>query len=401
MIASIVPFAALVTLADAPYRMDAEVPPRPLFEYDAASSGHDADEALVAPLLQRQRDVGTGTTVFVNFDGVDLGNCNPSNAKRNCHWYNNDSPFEPFSGTDQVKVSVLQAMRRKVSELGIRVTGVRPPDTEDYTMVVYGGTEAEYGALGSAPAGDCLDQRPNEIVFAHLDGDLAGWINGGATTALHEAAHSWGLDHIDVRGGIMFPSGDDNPTAFRMGCDQVVANTTLTPGDPSCPTVNSMFCPSPDQQDATRILTHLFGPPYVDVTPPSVALVTPRDGEYFQAPASFEVVFDIEDDLHPQAYTMFAWLNDDERPSEGTPTIHPGFSIKDLPVGEWDVHVVVADTARNETRIDFSVVVGDDPPPDPAEQGCSVARDVSGNSAARWLCLMVLVTSVVRRRRTG
>jgi hypothetical protein len=390
---------AAVLSMDAPYRLDATLPPPPAYEYQEDADG----EVLLAPQLRRMREVGTSTTIFVNFDGVDLGSCNPSSSKRNCHWYNNDKPFEPFSGSMQIKVSVLQAMRRKVADFGIRVTGVRPADSEDYTMVVYGGTEAEYGALGSAPAGDCLDQKPNEIVFAHLDGELVGWINGGATTALHEAAHSWGLDHIDVRGGIMFPSGDDTPTAFRMGCDQVVSDTSLTPGDGSCPTVNTLFCPSGDLQDAHSILTHLFGPPYVDITPPSVELVHPRDGQYFQGPASFDVVFDIDDDLHPQAYTMTAWLNDDERPANGTSTVEPGFAIKDLPIGHWDIHVVIADQARNETRIDFSVVVGEDPPPEPSE-GCSVARGstpVSGIGAVGWLCVLVLGASVVRRRQSG
>lgn len=397
MIVGLVALTALSSF-DGPYRMDATVPPRPAHEYDAT-----ADEVMVFPRAHTAREVGTGTTLFVNFDGVDLGSCNPSNAKRNCHWYNNDEPFEPFSGSMQIKASVLQAMRRKVADFGVRVTGVRPPDSEDYTMVVYGGTEAEYGALGSAPAGDCLDQRPNEIVFAHLDGELAGWINGGATTALHEAGHSWGLDHIDVQGGIMFPSGNDTPTAFRMGCDRVVADTELTPTEASCPSVNSMFCPQPDEQDATALLTHMFGPPYVDVTPPSVKLVEPRDGQYFQHPATFEVVLDVQDDLHPQFYSLWAWLGDDPRPEDSSNFVVPEFAVSGLDIGSWDVHVVVADEAGNETRIDFSVEIGEDPPPEPSAS-CSMRAGepgVSGITAFGWLSLLMLAPALARRHPTG
>jgi hypothetical protein len=396
--------AGLVVLAamsafEGPHPMDAAIPPQPTHDYDHTSDG----VMLFKPHARGAREVGTGTTVFVNFDGVELGDCSPSDSKRNCHWYNNDEPFEPFSGSMQIKASVLQAMRRKVSEFGIRVTGVRPPASEDYTMVVYGGTEAEYGALGSAPAGDCLDQRPNEIVFAHLDGDLAGWINGGATTALHEAAHSWGLDHIDARGGIMFPSGDDTPTAFRMECDQIVANTDLNPTEGSCPGVNSMLCPQTNQQNAAALLSYLFGPPYVDITPPTVTLVEPRDGQYFQHPASFDVVLDIDDDLHPQFYSLWAWLGDDERPDQSSNFVVPQFAVSGLDIGTWDVHVVVADEAGNETQIDFSVEIGEDPPPDPA-QGCSMgpsSRGVSGIAANGWLCLLVLAPAMARRRPTG
>jgi hypothetical protein len=398
MIAGLVVLAAAWSFEGA-RPMDAVVPPRPARDYDATGGS----VMLFEPRSSLAREVGTGTTVFVNFDGIDLGDCSPSNSKRNCHWYNNDKPFEPFSGSMQIKVSVLQAMRRKVSDFGIRVTGVRPPDSENYTMVVYGGTETEYGALGSAPAGDCLDQRPNEIVFAHLDGELVGWINGGATTALHEAAHSWGLDHIDVRGGIMFPSGDDTPTAFRMGCDQIVANTDLVPTEGSCPGVNSMFCSETNLQDATALLTHLFGPPYVDITPPALKLVEPRDGQYFQHPASFEVVLDIEDDLHPQVYSLSAWLGDGPRPEEPSKFIVPEFTVSGLEIGSWDIHVVVADAAGNESRIDFSVEIGEDPPAEPSE-GCAVqpgARGVSGIGAFGWLCALLLGPAMARRRPTG
>ena len=353
--------------------MDAPIPPQP------------PPDLSVAP--RQAHEAGTGSTLFVNFDGISLTECSPSNSKRDCHWYNFDRPIEPFSGTMQTKVAVLQAMRRDANELGLRITGVRPPPDEDYTMVVYGGTEEDYGALGSAPSGDCLDTLPNQIAFAHVDGELNTWVNGGATTALHEAAHSWGLDHIDVKGSIMFPSGDNSPTAFREACDQIVADTDLTPVEGKCADLNREFCGEPGLQNATAILSYLFGPPYVDSQAPTVTLAEPMDGAYFQGPADFQVRFDVEDDLHPQAYSMWAWIDEQPRPERPSKLVTPGFNVTDLPVGSYEFHVVLADEAGNETRLDFEVEVGEDPPPVPELQdegcACSVSSE-SGNRADGW-----------------
>lgn len=364
------------------HRMDMPLPERPALDH------------LTAPI--QPHALGTSTTVFVNFDGIDLGECNPSDSKRDCSWYNFEEPFEPFSGSTQTKVSVLQAMRNDVSEYGIRVTATRP-EQGDYTMVVYGGTELEYEALGSAPAGDCDDARPNQIAFAHLDGELATWVNGGATTALHEAAHSWGLDHIDVEGSIMFPSGDNSPTFFRDECDVTVVDTDLTPGDASCPELNDAHCGDARLQHADARLRRLFGPPYLDTTPPTLTLLEPVDGQYFQAPASFDVLFETEDDLHPQAYSIWAWLGEEPRPADGSVRASPDFNVAELPIGTWDFHVVVADEAGNETRLDFTIEVGEDPPPDPAVDGEGCGCTGGGSNIPGWaLCVPLLLA---RRRR--
>ncbi|MCR9160533.1 MAG: hypothetical protein ACE37F_27945 [Nannocystaceae bacterium] len=379
----------LLTLAAEPsggprmHRQDAPLPPRP------------PTDALAAPI--RPHALGQNTTLYVNFEGVELTECNPSDSRRDCSWYNFEQPFPPFSGTIQTQVGVLQAMRSDVADYGIRVTAQRP-ESGNYTMVVYGGTEAEYGALGSAPAGDCDDEVPNQIAFAHLDGELSEWVNGGATTALHEAAHSWGLDHIDAEGSIMFPSGNNSPTYFRDECDLMVEDTDLNPGQASCPEVNMAHCGDSSRQNAAARLTRLFGPAYVDMQAPTVELLEPRDGQYFQAPANFDVVFETNDDQHPQAYSVWAWLGDEPRPADDSVRVDPGFSVTDLPIGTWEFHVVVADEAGNETEVDFTIEVGEDPPPDPAtDEGCG-CRGGRSPGALGWICVPL---ALARRRRWG
>lgn len=380
--AALLVLATATDLAAPAHRMDAPMPAQP-----------PIDDLRALP---RAHALGTNTTLYVNFDGVELSECNPSDAKRNCTWYNFEEPFEPFSGSLQTKVGVLQAMRSDVSDYGIRVTAQRPSDG-DYTMVIYGGTEEVYGALGSAPAGDCDDAFPNQIAFAHLDGELNTWVNGGATTALHEAAHSWGLDHIDVEGTVMFPSGNNGPTFFRDECDRMVEDTDLTPGDASCPELNEAQCGDPNRQNAADRLVRLFGAPYVDVQAPTLELLEPRDGQYFQAPASFDVVFETTDDQHPQAYSVYAWLGDDPRPNDPSVRAEPGFAVNDLPIGTWEFHVVVADEGGNEARVDFTIEVGEDPPPDPVtDEGCGCR---GGPSTPPLAPLLLCVPVLLARRR--
>jgi hypothetical protein len=377
------PFAALALAVLAASRLpyDGYVPPQPpVFG--------DGDVGF------RHRDLGSPTTLFVNFDGIELDSCSPSNSKKDCHWYNND-PIAAFSGNIQARVAILDAMRRHVDAYGVRVTGARPDDG-DYTMVVYGGTEEEFGALGSAPSGDCLDSRPNEIAFAHLDGELTEWVVAGSTTALHEAAHTWGLDHIDLPTEIMYPEGDNTPTAFDDACHRIVADTSLGDGEPSCPDFNTDICGATGQQNSHAALTQLFGPAYVDVTVPRLELVSPDDGEYFQAPAAFDVVLEVVDDLHPQSYTMWTWYGDGPRPDDSTITPAPGFTVEDLPVGTWSFHVAIADEAGYETQLDFEIEVGVDPPPDPESGGCRVATPVPPLPLAAILPALLVLA---RRRR--
>ncbi|MCH9679833.1 MAG: hypothetical protein K0V04_00240 [Deltaproteobacteria bacterium] len=370
------------------HRMDAPLPPRP--------------PVLTTAPRAAARDLGTPTTLFVNFDGVELGSCNPSDSKRDCHWYNNDEPIPPFSGSLQTRVSVLQAMRRDAADYGVRITGQRPPSSEDYTMVIYGGVEEDYGALGSAPSGDCDDQLPNQIAFAHVDGELNTWVNGGATTALHEAAHSWGLDHIETDGAIMFPSGNNEPTTFDAACSVVVDDVNLNPGAASCPEINSALCSDANAQQGAATLSRLFGGPYIDMQPPTIELLEPADGQYFQAPANFEVTWEVRDDLHPQAYDTAFWLNDDPKP-ESRPFIEDHFSVSDLPIGTWEFHVEVIDEAGHPAQLDFTIEVGEDPPPDPPaeEGGCAVGAVPRGGVRGLLGLVIVVLPVVARRRRSG
>jgi hypothetical protein len=343
-----------------------------------------------------RRKLGAAVTLFVNFDGVEITECSTSDSHHDCSWINPGVTIPAWSGNAQARVGVLQAMRSIVRPYGIRVTGVRPPANEDYAMVVYGGTEEEFGSLGLAPAGDCYDQYPNQIAFAYMDGDRAGWVNGGAATAVHEAAHTWGLDHISEPYAVMAPAGDNSRTYFQTDCVPIVSDAEYTPGGESCPKLNQDFCGANSQQNDQALLRYLFGSPYVDRGDPKLTLVSPEDGAYFQGPADFDVKIAVDDELHPQVYDRRIWVEGlIPEPEDGHLAVDADFEVDELPIGSWTFHVSLRDEAGNEGTLSFEVEVGEDPPPPAEDEGCGCRAGVRETGAALWM----LAPLAIRRRR--
>ncbi|MCA9701702.1 MAG: hypothetical protein KC431_29545, partial [Myxococcales bacterium] len=306
----------------------------------------------------QRRKLGSPITIFVNFDGVKIGECNPSNSHENCNWLKKNTTFDPWSGPFSQRVAILDAMRSIAGDYGIRITGERPPDDEIYVMVVYGGDSEEEEALGRAPSGDCWDDLPNEIAYVFLDGERVDWVNGGASTAMHESAHTWGLDHIGLEGSLMAPSGDNTLTKYFDGCARVVADTELTPGPASCPQINLELCGLADFQNDVALLHMLFGDPYVDDRAPTLELIEPEDGAYFQGPASFDVILEVHDDTHPQTYELAIGVPGLVDNPEFRSVIDPSFEVAALPLGTWTFELRLRDEAGNEAALAFTVEVG-------------------------------------------
>ncbi|MFO7566295.1 MAG: hypothetical protein R6X02_26870 [Enhygromyxa sp.] len=369
-------------------------PPEPPVPY--ADAVPAPPSALTGP--PQARKIGTNTTIFVNFDGVEISYCNPANSHLDCHWLENGSTFEPYSGSLAQRVAILDAMRSLVADFGIRVTGQRPPADEPYVMVVYGGDSIDKQALGRAPSGDCWDDLPNEIAYVYLDGDRSAWINGGASTALHEAAHTWGFDHIGLEGALMAPAGGNTKSQYFDGCARVVADVQHTPSEASCPALNLELCGLADFQHDVALLRLLFGEPYVDDRAPTLSLVRPFDGVYFQGPASFQVELEVVDDLHPQIYELAVGVPGLVDEPVFSPVLDPSFEVEALPLGTWTFELRLRDAAGNESSLAFSVEVGEDPVE--LDDGCACSsRPRNGRSSPSWAILTLALAFALGRRK--
>jgi MYXO-CTERM domain-containing protein len=378
-----------------PTTAPADVRPRGPIPYDDVVPVPWDPEFVPAP---QARKLGTNTTIFVNFDGVEIDYCKPSNSHTNCSWFEDGRTFPPFSGGIAQRVAILDAMRSQINQYGVRVTGSRPPADEPYVMVVYGGErEDEDSPLGRAPAGDCYDDLPNEVAFVYLDGEEERmWVNGGAATALHEAAHTWGLDHIGLEGLLMAPSGDNTKANYFDGCAQIVDNVELDPVDEgSCPNISLELCGLSNFQNDVALLNLLFGEPYIDDVAPQMELVHPFDGIYYQGPISFPVDIRVIDDQHPQVYEVAIGI-EGLIDSPMFATAHdPSFDVEELPIGEWRFVVRLRDEAGNEGSLEFTVVVGDEAPV--LDDGCTCASTGVGAPWAMGGIVGVMV--LIRRRR--
>jgi len=306
----------------------------------------------------------------------------------------------PFAGNAAQRMNILQATRKTLADFGVRVVARRPPDDTDYTMVIYGDL-GEQSFAGIAPYIDCEDLRSNDTSFTR---GFAG-SNTGSTVILQEAAHTWGLEHVDGPFDVLNPfKAANNSQSFLDECLPIVANTDLEPTPGSCNQIHTLFCDA-GYQNSYREMLHLFGPHVPDVEAPTIDIVYPEPEDAFALPSQISLLGEIEDNLHPQFYRIEVY-NHGERIFEET-DIGLDLVLTDPPEGEYDIRVVIRDEEGNEAedsvrftilpegselsqaQDDGALVSGD-----PLEQGCRVGSHAP--LTGELLALMLLGPS--RRR---
>ena len=136
----------------------------------------------------------TPTYLFVNFDGGQMNSGCGNYSKNNCSTIIGGQ-IDPFPGTEADRASVIQAVRADITDFGVIAVGERPPEEIDYAMVMVG-RPAGYnvGNVGGvAPGIDCGNSNPNITSFSFITSGA----NVVATVVHQEAAHTWGLEHVD------------------------------------------------------------------------------------------------------------------------------------------------------------------------------------------------------------
>lgn len=258
-----------------------------------------------------QASFDTPTVLFVNFEGPFMNGGCGDDSQQDCTTIFPNTQFQPHPGDAATRAAVIQATREDVVDFGVIVVGERPPAGNPYAMVVSGvpAGGAPGGIGGVAPVIDCSNSNPNQTSFNFLVGDSA---NIQATVIHQEAAHTWGLEHVDDETDNLFPSaGGVSDPKYQDVCSQVVADVQLNPTGAFCNSVHTMFCQSNFQNSYQEMLL-LFGPTIPDESAPSVVIDTPAAGEVIEYTANFDLTVTLDDDRRPQVLATQIYFDDVE-----------------------------------------------------------------------------------------
>lgn len=314
-----------------------------------------------------QASFNTPTVLFVNFEGPFMNSGCGDDSQQDCTTIFPNTQFEPHPGDAATRAAIIQATREDVVDFGVIVVGERPPAGNPYAMVVSGvpAGGAPGGIGGVAPVIDCSNNDPNQTSFNFLVGASA---NIQATVIHQEAAHTWGLEHVDDETDNLFPSaGGVSDPKYQDVCSQVVANVQLNPTGAICNGVHTMFCNANFQNSYQEMLL-LFGPTIPDEGAPSVTIDAPGAGEVIDYAANFDLVITLADDRQPQVLATQIYFDDVEAADGSFVNSTHTFPVTGgdkptghgLPNGMHTIRVDIADEAGNpaSASVTFEIVNG-------------------------------------------
>ena len=308
----------------------------------------------------------TPGTLFINFDGADMQSCNGSDwPVDNCSTIMSDTVL-PYSGDAGARAAVVQIMAADVADFAITVVGERPMDDDEYDMVMVGNwmpPPEEGGFAGVAPTIDCYNMTRGETSFS-LDLGSASVV---AKIVGQEAAHVWGLEHVDSANDLLFPTtGGAGDPAFEDACHQIVIlDGGIQPTEAACAEMHSFNCPDqPHFQNSYQDMMMVFGPSTPDMMPPTLEIVAPMEGEAFPSGADIEVRIQMLDQIAPPLFDVYASIDVDEKGELVGSGDYRGpelaLPITGLPDGEHLIRIDIADQSGNESTDLVHFSIGDD-----------------------------------------
>ena len=347
------------------------------------------DDGLVIPTSPQLASRGV---VFLNFEGATL-TFGQDDARSDITVLEDlAGPFPAYGGTTQ-RAATLQSVQTDFAAYDMLIVDARPT-AGSYTMAMIGPLEAGT-VLGVAPL-DCRDQFPNNIVFAfHGDGD--GYTaSAQANTISQEIAHSYGLEHVDQMGDIMYPVSSGGDPGFLDACFDVVPAPEIVCGDQ-----HADHCPA-GQQNSHRELLQRFGP----VAPPdpasmAITLTAPDDGDEIDVDEPFDIVAASIDGRPFANVVLFV----DEANIGGRTQSPFTWRVEGLAAGVYEAYVIGIEASGAMSRSDtIEIFVGVDNPDRDDSDGCHVAGPTPGRGHGRarlepWLGLVLVGPYLIRRRR--
>lgn len=220
--------------------------------------------AIDEPSLVRS---ASSTTLYLDFDGATLRPGDRGDlGGLSC--LSDPVPYPGVMIDEAQAQSIADRIAVGLSPFGIHVRwGESLPPHLPRTTVVFGGLAEQLGldasATGYACNVDCGDTWAWDLALVFDAGPSAM-----ANTAMHEAAHTWGLDHVVDASQLMYPQGA--AVDADWGSDTCTAVTDLT-SPVLCSETHAQQCPEGGQNSHAELLA-LFGPARVDLGAPELLL---------------------------------------------------------------------------------------------------------------------------------
>ncbi|MCX4239706.1 matrixin family metalloprotease [Paraliomyxa miuraensis] len=367
-----------------------------------------ADPPLAGPPDVAAAEGTRRATVYLDFGGGWLSSGSDSSlGQATCA--GNPLRYPIFLGSERAAELAVAEARRLVAPYGVRVVSQRPPPHLPYAHVRVGGHPDALGLdpklNGLACDVDCDDAAHRDTVFMFAE----KWVPAAALEpleeearavqvgriAIHEVAHSWGLEHSGGTESVMarFPSA--GVPGFVEGCMPLDLDH-----DSECPDARTRYCDE-GHQDAHAELLALFGDGSADTVPPHAAIVWPPDGYVLEPGQTLEVEVEVGDD-----HGGFGWMLE-------VPELHWEHVARDVdetslrlvvPQGRFTLRLEVLDHDRNvgEAEVSFEARWPEEGEQEPAEPSatCACRQGGPGRWWIGWSGLVLAMGSILRGRPT-
>lgn len=243
-------------------------------------------------------------TVFMNFNGGVLMTGGENSAENISNIARSGHMFPVYGGGEEKAIAVSQAVAVDLEPYAVRVQYLeRPPKVLPYTMVMMGGsyTDTTAGPSGGVAPLDCEDFGQRNVCYAFQNGAAAAL---QANVASQEIGHTLGLGHTSASDSVM-AAGYASTQPGDLGFNNSCAPTIQVQGQgASCQGVNKCHCGVGDQQHDINTLFATFAPAGPDVTPPTIEVLSPADGDVFAPEDTIRVEFDPWDDVGGYGWKM-------------------------------------------------------------------------------------------------
>ena len=317
------------------------------------------------------------STIFLNFFGGPLkGGKNASEGESPClGGPQNTVDYPGYGGSEQKALAVIQIFKDAAEPFGLRVAYEKaPPKHLPYSQVMMGGKPSALGfgpgILGVSCNLDCGDQWLRDTTFAFTEESNNAGVLG--TTALQEAAHSFGLDHIDGENNIMFPYATLGNKVWADTCTPYNDAT----GGIGCKYVHVKFCPEGSQNDVAE-LTAYFGVNTPDTEAPVVKMLAPLDGHTMSAGDPLHIEVEVSDNHEGYGWVLQVPELKQELQAYG------GQKVWDIPGPGKGVYTIRVEALDHDGNVGFdeATIYVDQEAPAPTTGDMPTTGDSDGGSS--------------------